>query len=487
MNCQRRSNAFRAGRLFSTVASVCTLFNVSLAIGWEGVEDAAPAQDVWRAPETETALRHRFAPADEALLDEIQHGCFLYFWKEVGQPACLAKDRKLAPVASIAAVGFQLASLPVGVERKWITRAQGEQRAATVLQSLIERTDNKRDGVYLHFPDHNTGGFSDTGYISEASTVDHGLLMAGALVAASHFGGDVARWTDRLVAETNWRSYAVAKDGLLTMGWLPEKGARTLTGDGKYIAPHHWWNASDEERLIYFLATGNPQPEHATPPELYYKLSRTLKSHAGMPPFVVSWPGNLFTYFFAHLYIDWRGFEADNPKSFGIDQPRVDWFENSRRAVLTHRRRCIEESQRYKTLSAERWGLAPCAARDGYIVPDTSPNLSGQDQWFEGTISPYAAGASITFTPPESLVALRAFRAMDGSKGTLPVWRDPQQGGYGLVDSFNLDQKFASDDYTGIDEGPLLLAIENARTGLIWKLFMQHDVARRAVERLRWK
>lgn len=441
---------------------------------------------VLRSPDTDASLRYQLTQEDHALLDEIQHGCFLYFWNEIGQPACLAKDRKLAPVASIASVGFQLASLPIGVERKWISRAEGEQRAITILQALIERTDNKRDGMYLHFPDHNTGGFSDTGFISEASTVDSGLLFAGAMVAASYFGGDVAKWTDRMIAEANWRSYAVAEGGLLSMGWNPEKGARSLSGDGKYIKSR-WWIASDEERLIYFLAIGHPNPAHGLDPAMYYRLSRTLKSHAGMPPFVVSWPGNMFTYFFAHLYIDWRQQAADDPSAFGSDEPRVDWFENSRRAALTHRQRCIEESTRYRTLSAECWGLAPCAARDGYIVPDTTPNLSGEDQWFEGTVSPYAAGASIMFTPQESLAALRAFRAMDGAGGTLRVWRDPKDGGYGLVDSFNIDQRYASDDYTGIDEGPLLLAIENVRTGLVWKLFMRHEVAKRAIERLGWK
>ena len=91
------------------------------------------------------------------------------------------------------------------------------------------------------------------------------------------------------------------------------------------------------------------------------------------------------------------------------------------------------------------------------------------------------------FTPAESLAAMRAFRALNDNEGAPLVWRDPKGGGYGFLDSFNLDQHFACNDYVGIDVGPMLLAIENARTGLIWKLFMQSDTVQRAVTRLRLK
>jgi hypothetical protein len=163
----------------------------------------------------------------------------------------------------------------------------------------------------------------------------------------------------------------------------------------------------------------------------------------------------------------------------------VDWWENSRRAVLTHRARCIELSDRFKTLSPNIWGLSACVGREGYIVPQITPNLSNEDKLYEGTVAPYAAGSAIMFTPAESMAALRVMRDLKDKNGQPLTWRDPTQGGYGFVDAFNLDQKYASDDYVGIDQGPLLLAIENARTGLIWRLFMQSETAKRAGERLR--
>ena len=88
------------------------------------------------------------------------------------------------------------------------------------------------------------------------------------------------------------------------------------------------------------------------------------------------------------------------------------------------------------------------------------------------------------FTPAESMAALRAFRELKDSSGKLLAWRGSDEGGYGFADSVNIDQHYASDDQVAIDVGPLLLAIENVRTGLIWRLFMQHPVAQVAVDRL---
>jgi hypothetical protein len=89
------------------------------------------------------------------------------------------------------------------------------------------------------------------------------------------------------------------------------------------------------------------------------------------------------------------------------------------------------------------------------------------------------------FTPRESLAALREYRNLEGPDGKPLAWRDPEKGGYGFVDSFSLDPPHAHEEQLGIDQGPLLLAIENVRTGLIWDLFMQHEVAQRAVHRLK--
>jgi hypothetical protein len=274
------------------------------------------------------------------------------------------------------------------------------------------------------------------------------------------------------------------------MGWQPADNA-DMRGPGELMTSV-WRVASDEERIIYFLAAGCPTPEFALEPRDYYRLERHIRRHGNMPSLVASPSGTPFQYFFTHCWVDYRSLAADDPSAFGADGPRVDWFENSRRALLTHRQRCIEVADQFKSLATDRWGVSPCMGynaegRRSYLVQQVRPNVTGRENWQLGTIAPYAAGSAIMFTPAESMAALRAYRELKGPDRRPLVWRDPAEGGYGFADSFNLDQQRASDDNVAIDVGPLLLAIENVRSGLIWRLFVEHAVAKRAVERLQLK
>ena len=437
--------------------------------------------------ESRRAWSHRFGPDDTALLEEVQRGCFNYFWKEVGSPALLARDKTTDTVSSIAAVGFQLSSLPIGVEHGWVTREAAEQRCVTILRALLNREDNNKHGVYFHFIDADTGGkpdFSKTRkrYELMAGTVDHALFQAGVMTASEYFGGEVRSLADQLIVAVDWAHFRHGPGQFLSMGWKAETDAG-LEGPGK-IWPWHWKRASDEERLVYFLATGAPTPRHAVSPVDYYRLERSVEQYADEEPYVVAWSGGLFMFFFSHCWIDYGAFQADDPGRFGIDGPRVDWFENTRRAALTHRRRCAEASGEFATLGPNRWGLSPCAKGDGYCVPEFQPNLVDNDRWCDGVVPPYGAASVLPMTPRESMAALREYRSLTTADGQPLLWRDPQAGGYGFVDSFRLDPPEAYEVFLGIDQGPMLLAIENARTGLIWRLFMSHPVSRAAVERL---
>jgi hypothetical protein len=479
---------YRACRRNRVTRSLLILFAVLISVGTWSRLHAQTAIEM--SAETRAATRYEFSAADAVLLDEIQRSCFAYFWNEIGRPGMLAKDKTSDSVSSIAAIGFQLSSLPIGVERGWITRAQGEQRAIAVLRTLVGRTDNKKFGVYLHYLDSETGGppdFDKTKHRYEllASTIDHALFEAGCMTAASYFGGEVAQIAKTIIVNTNWRAMYDESAEYLTMGWQAATDLATQ-GPGK-LSRKRWEWCSDEERLIYFLAVGSPNAQGALEPAAYYHLKRVVKQHENGPPFVVSWNGSLFTYFFASCWIDYRSFAVDDPAAFGEDGPGVQWFENSRRAVLTHRDRCQEAASRYKTLGEDRWGLAPCAFRNDYLVHEVQPNITNRDVWFGGVTAPYAAGAAIMFAPRESLAALREYRTLQDDKSRPVAWHDPADGGYGFVDSFSLDPPRGQLETLGIDAGPLLLAIENARTGLVWQLFMKHDVAQRAVERLQWK
>ncbi|QEG35455.1 hypothetical protein Pr1d_27540 [Bythopirellula goksoeyrii] len=452
-------------------------------------------QDVLRSSDTTKAISQAFSSEDEALLDEIQEGCFRFLWKEVGSPVPLVKDRLTNDrVSSLAGVGFQLSAIPIGVERGWITRQEGHDRALAILQGIIPRTDNKKFGIYLHYVDLNEGGMhQDKGLQVQASTIDHALLQAGAMTAASYFDGEVAGLVDKMVADANWKIYQTQPEGFVSFGWRPDDEGHDLDKPGDF-RPWNWHDASAEEQIVTFLAVGTPVADHTVPPEVYYRLHRVLKQHKDMAPYAVSWGGPAFTYFFNHCWIDYRSLRADSPSDFGVDQPSIDWFENSSRAMLTHRQRCIEKSDEFKTMGPNSWGLSPAADVNpdgtmGYIVQSVRPNLEEKDNFCGGTVTPYAAGSAIMFVPELSVKALRHFRNLKDEEGNYVVWREFSKGGYGLLDSFNLDrnEQQGTPDYISIDEGPMLLAIENARTGLVWKLFMQHPSAQLAIERLRLK
>lgn len=450
---------------------------------------AAKPPDIHRTQSTRIAISYEFSAEDHALLDAIERGCFNFLWQEIGSPSGLVKDRRYGDVASLAGVGFQLSAIPIGVERGWITREQGQQRALQVLRFLYRRDDLHKDGIYLHFVRTNSGDIYPP-YRNEASTVDHSLFLAGAMPAAVYFGGEVAQIVDAIAARSNWKSFVSSADGFLHMGWRPADNA-DMKGPGAYI-DRTWIFASDEERIIYFLAVAAPTTEFALAPRDYYRLQRTVERHNDLPPFVVAWNGIPFNYFFSHCWIDYRQFDADTPAKFGVEVPRVDWFENSRRALLTHRTRCLQVKDRFASFSNDRWGVSPCMGYDAreratYLVQGSEPNLRDADDWRLGTVAPYAAGGAIMFTPAESIAALRAFRRLKDVNGAPLVWRNPDDGGFAFADSFNLDQGRVSDDNISIDVGPMLLAIENARTGLIWKLFMSHTMAKRGVNRLNWK
>jgi hypothetical protein len=441
---------------------------------------------VERSAETRRAILYRPTAADEALLDDIQCGCFNFFWNEIGSPAGLVKDRRKAHICSVAAVGFQLAALPIGVQRGWISRGDGERRALQILRSLRNSTTNRRFGILLHFVDHRTGNAQQGSPELQTSTVDHALFCSGAMVAASYFKGEVAAIVEALIQETDWQKHVQGDEGYIAFGWRPSDPTK-VQGEGQFV-PWSWKWASDEERIVYFLAVGTPNEAHRVDPKAYYALERRYVQYKDLPPFVASWNSSLFTYFFSHCWIDFRRLAHEDPRRFGIPLPPVDWFENSRRAAITQRTRCIEASQEFKTLGLNRWGLSPCMAfdkngSDAYIVPGLRPSIANRDDWCLGSVAPYAAASVISMMPQESLAALHEMRHLGLPKGE-HIWEDPRTGGYAFAESFNLDLGKAQWDHVGIDVGPMLIAIENYRSGLIWNLFHQHPVSQRAVRAL---
>jgi len=214
------------------------------------------------------------------------------------------------------------------------------------------------------------------------------------------------------------------------------------------------------------------------------------------------WSGALFTHFFAQCFIDYAAMGADNPGAHGVPhRPRVDWWENARRGVQLHRAKALRNPLGVPTLGVNAWGLSACDSAGGYAVPGVFPariptldqvpqidfaDFTPKDDFGDGTIAPYAAGCSLLFEPEAAIAALRYYRGLAGSDGRPLVWRElgggasGGEGGSGFQDSFNLGTNWVAPDCVAIDQGPLVLAIENARSGLVWRLFMRNQWVRDA-------
>lgn len=477
-----------------------------------GTPDASSAQTLVIIDDESSARPpFDFSDADEALLDEIQYACFRFFWDAVIPETGMVVDRTSGDIVSVAGVGFQLSAIPIGIERGWITRDEGEERALLIVESLADEPSNRKGGLFFHYLDGTTAKPHPDAWEHVVSTIDSGLLFAGILTASSYFGGEVAEIGDRLIAEADWTFFQNPDpgvfEGFISLGWRAED-INDPTGDGTMI-PHHWIDSGDEHRLVTFLAVCAPDPEHRADPTLYYRLRRSLGTYADSEPFVwFPYSGALFTDFFAHCWIDHAGIGVDDPASFGIEQRSpTDWWVNSKRVSEMHINKARENPHGFPTLGQNRWGLGACDGPDGYLVAQHFPNpveMPGAlvdrdvpagfgepapDVWHEGTIAPYNAGSAIMFVPEESVAALREYRTMTNADGEPLIWRAPEDGGYGFQDSFILEHHadgsaWVAPDNVAIDQGPLILAIENARTGRVWDWFHAHPSVRAGMKRL---
>ena len=351
----------------------------------------------------------------------------------------------------MAATGFGLTALTIGESRGWITREQAYARALTTLRRLKDRQAHEH-GWFHHFVDAATGAPQAS---SEVSSIDTALLLAGALTVGRHFAGTEA---DRLAQEIYERvdfpwmltdGGAKPESLTLSMGWTP---AGFITAR---------WDAYSEHQILYMLGLGSPT--HPLPAAAW----RAWKRPENGPLTQASGP--LFTHQYSQLWLDLRGWK---------DQGQ-DYFENSVEATLAHRAAAIAERGNHPTYGPNCWGWTACDGPDGYKNYGAYPGAPVHD----GTIAPAAAGGSAAFTPELSVAALRFMKDEYGDR----IW-----GRYGFSDAFNTDPRWRerfnagglwrSPDAVGIDQGAILLAIENARTGGVWARFMDTDHARRAFE-----
>jgi hypothetical protein len=406
--------------------------------------------------------RSEFSAADEALLDEITFSSFQFFWQQANSHSGLVRDKSGKDVCSVASLGFGLAALPIGVERGYVSFEAAKKRAISALKTL-QNSNAQHNGVFCHFIDLKTGNTTELGYEGITSSVDTALMIAGSIVAGEYFGGEVKQLAEEISGRVNWASFVNPQNGQIYMAWQADD-PNNMAGVGSFDKQTWDWY-TDETILISLLGQASPIEKYRLKPETMTNFNRPIGRYKAGKPYIYTWPGTLFTYMFAHCFYDF--------KKTGKDSLGIDWFENTRRAVIANRDWCRDNSDKFAGYGQNLWGITAGSAPDGqYVVLGHPPRGASDNQGEYGTLHPYGAGMSVPFVPNDAIAALHYMRNL--KIGNKPVWQGVNEGGYGFWDGFNIDRKWVSDHIIGIAQGPMLLMIENARTGLIWNLMMKN-------------
>ncbi len=366
--------------------------------------------------------------------------------------------------ASIAATGFGLAIYPIGVERGFMSREAAITRVLATLRffhsiGTLDRDAGGRFGFYYHFLDRDTGRRA---WHSEVSTIDTTFLLAGALTAAAYFDRetdderDIRTIASALYQRADWPAMLNGGDAVLH-GWTPERG----------FLRYRWYGYS-EALLLYVLGLGSPT--HPLSADSYRAWTSTYRWTRIYGQELI-YAGPLFIHQLSHLWIDFRGIRDQFVAARGLD-----YFENSRRATYVQQEYAIRNPRRFVGYGSRCWGIT---ASDG---PGPATRLVGGTtrRFFgylargvpygpdDGTIAPWAAVASLPFAPEIVLPTVRRFLELE-----LKI-----DNPYGFKATFNRtfpghsDRPYGwiSPRHVGLNQGPIVIMIENYRRGLLWRL-----------------
>ena len=408
--------------------------------------------------------------ADDDLVNRLQRAAFDYFDRYTNRLNGLVADtsRPDSP-CSIAVVGFALAAYVIAVTRGWLSRDEAVTRTLTTLRFFAGSEQSASSaatgyqGFYYHFLDLHSGRRV---WNCELSLIDTALLIAGVLVVGRFFDGEGAEAEIRtlsadLYRRVDWR-WAQNNSATLSQGWKPECGFL-----------HYGWEGYNEATLIYVLGLGSPTYPLSESSLRTWTMTYQWECVLGTE-FLYSGP--LFTHLFSHAWIDYRGIRDQFMR-----EKKCDYFENTRRAIAVQRAYAERNPRGFPGYGRDLWGIS---AGDGPIEAGPRPRLRvnrylgytargvpyGPD---DGTLSPWAMLATLPFEPEAALAGtrnvLRTFpracpenRFSSGFNATLAT-----PAGCWL-----------SEGWYGLDQGLLVLLIENARSDLVWSLLRASPAVR---------
>jgi hypothetical protein len=388
--------------------------------------------------------------SDTALLELVQKQTFRYFWDFAHPVSGMARERSNInfgygnETVTTGGTGFGIMSVIVATERKWITRDTAAKFMLKMVSFLLKA--DAYHGVFPHWMDGATGKtipFSrkDDG----ADLVETSYLVQGLLCARQYFNGD-----DRIERELRNR-----------INWLWEDVEWNWFTKGEDVLYWHWspnngWAMNfpirgfNECLIVYILAaSGQRYPVTA---DVY---------HRGWAQSNFFTNGKTFYNYKLPLGFDYGGPLFFSQYSFlgldphGLKDNYADYWEQNKNHTLINHAYCVDNPKAFKGYGENCWGLTASDTYDGYNA--FSPTND------EGTITPTAALSAFPYTPEYSMKALKHFYYDLGDK----IW-----GEYGFVDAFNETKNWYAQSNLAIDEGPIVVMIENYRSGLLWKLFM---------------
>ena len=385
--------------------------------------------------------------SDDALLDKIQQQTFKYFW-DFGHPVSgLARERNSSgETVTSGGSGFGIMAILAGINRNFITRAQGLARIQ-IMTGFLKNTAQKFHGAFPHWLNGSTGvviPFSqkDNG----ADLVETSYLAQGLLCARQFFNG---AGTDEsaLRADINaiwngieWDWFRQNNQDVLYWHWSPDY-------NWQMNVPIRGWN---ECLITYVLAASSLT--HNIPKTVYdngWANSAAIKNGNSYYNVILPLGPNLG----GPLFFEHYSFLGINPN--GLSDTYADYNTQTKNHTLINHHYCLANPKGYFGYSDSCWGLtASDIQNNGYTASSPSNDV--------GVIAPTAAISSLPYTPAESMRALKFFYYVLGDK----IWKD-----YGFVDAFSLHDTWFADSFLAIDQGPEIIMIENYRSGLLWNLF----------------
>lgn len=408
--------------------------------------------------------------SDDELLTLVQKNTFQYFWDGAEPNSGLARERfhvdGVYPqndkhIVTSGGGGFGVMAILVGIERGFITREEGRKRLEKIVNFL--ETADRFHGVWPHWWDGETGKVkpfskNDNG----GDLVETSFMLQGLLCVRQYFNeGSVkekqlAARVDKLWKEVDFNWYRNGKN-VLYWHWSPDKQWQMnfpVTGYNECL-------------IMYVLAASSPT--HGVPAEVYhegwaengkivspsekfgYKLQ--LRHHGALNG------GPLFWAHYSYLGLDPRG----------LKDRYADYWQENRNQTLINYTWCVENPKGYKGYGPDSWGLTSSYSIKGYS------GHAPYEQRDLGVISPTAALSSMPYTPEQSIKAMKHWYNDMNDK----VW-----GPYGFYDAFSETASWYPQRYLAIDQGPIVVMMENYRSGLLWKLFMSAPEIKAGLKKL---